>query len=464
MNKPYNYKAHPTHNNATTSSSFLEDDSSIESNTSQDNKVGKGPTAFSGGDHLTQYFYEGNKDKLEELNSSSLNRFTSKPNLRLSFDESVAPKGMLSRQKSQLKQQSNGRPPTHSRRLSWMSAATFDLSQPLINLVNIDELIGEKFKLLLKPPKFDRDDLLFSIHTFMSSIVDYIPSVKLDKTYQIFKDIRNLLKSVECIRLYGLLVHYAYWNIIHPASRNAINDVKNSEILKRKNSFADVDLTNLEYNNHRIGLLPEILEGRDDDEDEETGEKKGGRNSPGKGSGVNLTYDCDNISPKHRSHSFINFNHHNHNHNNSGNNVSWKKDSFLSSGEGSTPVIAKSIQEIDELFNNMAVTVEEEGDFGERIDSTASIHSNQSMNLTILPILRNENRTNVPFTNSKPTLTTDSNYEENTDIEGVFEGSLMEGGSAYASLSSETSLTAHEKEQLFIQLETCITTLFRSVS
>jgi TRAP-type C4-dicarboxylate transport system substrate-binding protein len=72
------------------------------------------------------------------------------------------------------------------------------------------------------------------VHTFLSSLADYIPGVKMDKTFKVFSAIRTLLKTNSCVRLYGLLIHYVYWNILHPAARKAVEEVL-LEILNNAN-------------------------------------------------------------------------------------------------------------------------------------------------------------------------------------------------------------------------------------
>jgi vacuolar-type H+-ATPase subunit H len=112
------------------------------------------------------------------------------------------------------------------RRLSWMTVSTGNLSDHLFTITKEDPYVANKFKLLLKPPDFDRDDLLCSAHSFLSFLVEYIPSVKLDPTLEVLKAIRSLVKSPACIRLFGLLIHYQYWNVIYPSVKHAIHQVK----------------------------------------------------------------------------------------------------------------------------------------------------------------------------------------------------------------------------------------------
>lgn len=407
---------------------------------------------------LLKYFYEPS-EKTQRLKENTLQRFPSNPKLRFSMDDDRSFQGVLGRAKAA----NFGRHETHSRRLSWMSAPTLDLSEPLHNLINLNEVIGEKFKVLLKPPKFDRDDILFSIHTFMSSIIDYIPSVKLDKTYQIFKDIRTLLKSPECIRLYGLLIHYCYWNIIHPAARNAIKDVKLTN--KKRTSFMDVDVNDITaHTNNRLGLLPEVL------------------------AEENINYDAEVIQEKKGSYSFA---------------VASPTHAHNMGDIQHALRVARSIVQIDDMFNQHVeengvddgIQIENSDPFqfpnldehqehhegkdannGENINDDASVLTSQTGG-SIQHM--DEKTTNIPFA-SKPTLSImtapdDLSNHSRQQSQGPLppinnnspnqnaEGNSITGEYSQASLTSEASLSHHEKEKLFIQLETCVTSLFKQV-
>lgn len=442
-------------------SSSLHESSRVSSHVQSVDETGESSSLGSDQkNNLVQYFYEPTDGRVKHTN---LKRFPSNKNLHATFDEKSV-HGLLGRQKSS--KYSLHKSPTHSRRLSWMSTNTFDLSQPLLNILDINEIIGEKFKILLKPPKFDRDDLLFSIHTFMSSIIDFIPAVKLDKTYSIFKEIRMLLKSSECLRLYGLLIHFCYWNIIHPAARNAIKEVKKDN--KRKNSFIDIELTDgsqflIQLAQNRVGLLPEILE----DEGEH-----------------HLNYDEENISPKHRHYSFNIVNQMNqgipiqsalHNHNASRNSVmsavtfASSGDSYSVGGGGG----AKTIEQLDDLFNRQLENIGEEGEDDLSLASSKMTSSTGAGD----PVILAEQTTNIPFsavtrdrlgieTNMErgDSVLQSQNQSQNGSVLPWLNGGDGNGSVGGVSLSSETSLTFHEREQLFIQLETCITTLFKKVS
>lgn len=86
---------------------------------------------------------------------------------------------------------------------------------------------------------FEQEDILHPVKIFISSLGDYVPSIKSDKKGNLFKSVRKLLLSASWVRLYGLLTHFCYWNIIHPAVRSTIKDIvyaANHHLLHHVNS------------------------------------------------------------------------------------------------------------------------------------------------------------------------------------------------------------------------------------
>lgn len=268
----------------------------------------------------------------------------------------------------------------YGRRLSWISASTLDINEPLLVLSQENDLMSEKFKLLLKPPQFDRDDLLYGVHTFLSSLAEYIPSVKLDTTYTVFKSVRHLLRSPDCVRLYGLLIHFAYWNVIHPAARSAIQRVKLQNLATR--TFDDVDAM---YDQANRLELPEALQYFEE-----------------------LKIPKDELATNK--------------------NYQQKFKLMRQSSQA-------SLQQIDHLFQkelSKHIDVNDPHD-QELYGDYLSVHNygeeNEGNELTLAHL--------------------------NTTAEAI--------SSCGGSITSEASLTGTEREQLFIQLETCIVTLFRKV-
>jgi len=114
------------------------------------------------------------------------------------------------------------------RKLSWTTVNTLDIVEPLLRIVNSNHIVAGIFKEFLAPPKIDHDLMSASIQLYMESLIEFIPAVKKDESYSLFKTIRKMIKAPESIQLYGLLVHFVYWNLIHPTTRHAIKELKDN--------------------------------------------------------------------------------------------------------------------------------------------------------------------------------------------------------------------------------------------
>ena len=114
------------------------------------------------------------------------------------------------------------------RKLSWTTVNTLDIVEPLLRIVNSNHIVAGIFKEFLAPPKIDHDLMSTSIQLYMESLIEFIPAVKKDESYSLFKTIRKMIKAPESIQLYGLLVHFVYWNLIHPTTRHAIKELKDN--------------------------------------------------------------------------------------------------------------------------------------------------------------------------------------------------------------------------------------------
>lgn len=145
--------------------------------------------------------------------------------------------------------------PSLGRRLSWTSVSTMNLCEPLYMIAIEDKKLAEKFKVLLRNPVFDRDDLLCSVHNFVGSLADYVPSIKQDKTFTVFKSIRSFLSSGDSTRLFALLIHFTYWHVIHPTARSTMRALQEVEELKL---FTNVDV--MTYKSEKRQRMPLALQ------------------------------------------------------------------------------------------------------------------------------------------------------------------------------------------------------------
>ena len=108
---------------------------------------------------------------------------------------------------------------SNGRRVSWCSVNTFNLlhsssSSPLL-------LRSTDFESLLRPPVVEEKHLLNPVFKFSASLVDYVPRVRQDKTGRLYEQVNAMLASQASLRLYGLLLHFLYWTIIHPIAASS---------------------------------------------------------------------------------------------------------------------------------------------------------------------------------------------------------------------------------------------------
>ena len=109
------------------------------------------------------------------------------------------------------------------RRVSWSTVHTLDImgkkggvEGDYPSLLSAADMACGPFLRLLEPPMFGEDDVQTSINLFCANLVDYSPRIKKDFSGKLFKTVKGLLTSPLSVRLYGLLCHYCYWNILRP--------------------------------------------------------------------------------------------------------------------------------------------------------------------------------------------------------------------------------------------------------
>jgi len=117
-------------------------------------------------------------------------------------------------------------PTTAGRRVSWCTVYTLDFLNPIVDTLDIDEIANKHFRRLLEPLSISDGDLSLPVEAFNAALVDYVPSLKLDKTSKQFMKLQKFLEGTSCMRLYGLLAHFVYWNIVHPCARRACVNAK----------------------------------------------------------------------------------------------------------------------------------------------------------------------------------------------------------------------------------------------
>lgn len=122
------------------------------------------------------------------------------------------------------------------RNVSWCTVDTFDIYDRLLDKLGAKEVIKAPFKKMLAPLVFNDDQIGIPLGRFCASIMDYAPSVGTDETGKAYEKILDILTDVDSLRLYGLLSHYCYWNIIHPFARRTLLKVETYGIDVRENN------------------------------------------------------------------------------------------------------------------------------------------------------------------------------------------------------------------------------------
>jgi hypothetical protein len=130
------------------------------------------------------------------------------------------------------------------------------LDSNVINYNDIKFLLHYEFKNILKPLYITNNHIKRYIIIFISNIKEYLNITKNDilfkkhHNYEDFlKKIQIFLMSEKCIKFYGLLAHFIYWNILHPFTRRSIIILNNNNISNINIDNYVMDTTN-NYNNN----------------------------------------------------------------------------------------------------------------------------------------------------------------------------------------------------------------------
>lgn len=87
---------------------------------------------------------------------------------------------------------------------------------PLDGYLAGQEACGKLFRKLLKPLAVSDVRLKMAVKSFSMNLSNFIPQIFDDPTGQLNVAIQSFIVTPICRRLYGLLCHYVYWNIVHP--------------------------------------------------------------------------------------------------------------------------------------------------------------------------------------------------------------------------------------------------------
>ena len=375
------------------------------------------------------------------------------------------------------------------RRLSWTTVNTLDLIDPLISVLQVNKRIAETFKVLMKPPEFDTRDLQDSLFNFINSLPDYIPGIKHDQTFQLFKSIRKLLKSKPCMQLYGLLIHFVYWNIIHPTARHTLQTLRQTQQPAHGEdlAFADIDLTDtgmLELRSAQGNSLPGgmatgstrssagverffldgVLAGTEEEQQEGTEMNdseemvrsrtpspepriKSRANSP-----LSRGSPMSRGSPGHTARKQFSFR-----------SAHWEENT--ESGKNKNADILRIEREVSGISNysSRGESFPSYAQIRGRVDSVGFEEEVTTFGDPVRS--RPPSRAGSPLSTSPTRMPSflASTQQEHDGFRGLTETSLS-AASLPVSVGTEASLSAQEKEQLFMQLEVCLIGLFKQVS
>ena len=134
------------------------------------------------------------------------------------------------------------------RRLSWCTVNTLGNMEPaaLIEVLGIDEIASSNFLQMMEPLKFTQEQILNPISKFTVRLTEYLPRLLREKTDRMYRSMMRVLTSNATIKLYGLMCHFCYWNIIHPCIRKTIlllKEVDPTALSKRRDIDQMLEVT-----------------------------------------------------------------------------------------------------------------------------------------------------------------------------------------------------------------------------
>lgn len=127
------------------------------------------------------------------------------------------------------------------RRISWCTVNTMEdiINADLVHWLGLEEVKARSFRNMLRPLVFKEERIYKPLAKFCTNMAEYIPRVKDDSSRNQFQSICALLSSKSSVRLYGLLSHFCYWNILHPCIRSTVTRFQE-----------DVDVTHISHDEH----------------------------------------------------------------------------------------------------------------------------------------------------------------------------------------------------------------------
>jgi hypothetical protein len=329
------------------------------------------------------------------------------------------------------------------RKMSWTTVNTLDLVEPLMGVLQTNQHIAEHFKVLMRPPEFEQVDIQNALFTFITSLPDYIPRVRHDKTFELFKSVRKLLKSKQCNQLYGLLIHFVYWNIIHPTARHTIQTLRDMQNANEALAFRDVDVS-------ATGMLQVRAQ--------VTGPLRSPNGAPHTPMSVEKMF-MDEVLRIDEDSEGMGYNNESTG-SQQGSRSRFTSHDFNGSGNGSQPRSRPGSPDAN---------LNRPGSSGDIQRSPSRVRSDSSPQRLGSPHSRGGRSTSASFEDTSllgedaENAFPGAGSRPGSPARGISFRNDMGGSLGGASAETEASLSAAEKEQLFMQLEVCLIDLFRQV-
>lgn len=96
------------------------------------------------------------------------------------------------------------------------------LNFPLPSKLPLIEIESPPFRQMIKPLAVNDGRVKMAVKSFCASLADFVPRIFEDNTGRVNVSIQKFLSCLMCRRLFGLLCHYVFWNIVHPFVRQAL--------------------------------------------------------------------------------------------------------------------------------------------------------------------------------------------------------------------------------------------------
>ena len=113
---------------------------------------------------------------------------------------------------------------SQSKRLNGDDATSpsIHVSFPVDGFIPGQEACTKLFRKMIKPLAVSDVRLKMAVKSFSMALSNFVPQIFDDPTGQLNMTIQKFIAAPVCRRLYGLLCHHVFWNIVHPFAHKVI--------------------------------------------------------------------------------------------------------------------------------------------------------------------------------------------------------------------------------------------------